>query len=40
MKSVVDYDILPMLAEYWFDNDDNVKRWKDSFEKRVFNDEV
>ena len=40
MKSVVDYDILPMLAEYWFDNDDNVKRWKDSFEKRIFNDEV
>lgn len=35
MKSVVDYDILPMLAEYWFDDDSNVQRWKNSF-KEVF----
>ena len=35
MKSVVDYDILPMLSEYWFDDDSNVQRWKNSF-KEVF----
>ena len=31
MKSVVDYDIMPMLEEYWIDNDDGsekLKYWK------------
>ena len=27
MRAVVDYDILPMLSEYWFDDDDKVQRW-------------
>ena len=27
MQSIVDYDILPMLAEYWFDDGDKVQRW-------------
>lgn len=27
MQSVVDYDILPMLSEYWFDDDAKVQRW-------------
>jgi len=27
MQSVVDYDILPMLLEYWFDDDSKVQRW-------------
>lgn len=27
MQSVVDYDILPMLSEYWFDDDTKVQRW-------------
>lgn len=27
MQSVVDYDILPMLQEYWFDDDAKVQRW-------------
>ena len=27
MQSVVDYDILPMLSEYWFDDDSKVQRW-------------
>lgn len=27
MQSVVDYDILPMLQEYWFDDDSKVQRW-------------
>ena len=28
MESVVDYDILPMLSEYWFDDSDKLHRWK------------
>ena len=27
MQSVVDYDIVPMLQEYWFDDDSKVQRW-------------
>lgn len=27
MQSVVDYDILPMLSEYWFDDDARVQHW-------------
>ena len=27
MQAVVDYDILPMLSEYWFDDDSKVQRW-------------
>ena len=27
MQSVVDYDIIPMLQEYWFDDDSKVQRW-------------
>lgn len=27
MQSVVDYDILPMLSEYWFDDDTRVQHW-------------
>lgn len=28
MKDVVDYDILPMLKEYWFDDDGKLQRWE------------
>lgn len=28
LHSVVDYDILPMLSEYWFDDEDEFQRWK------------
>lgn len=27
MQSVVDYDILPMLQEYWFDDESKVQSW-------------
>lgn len=27
LKEVVNYDILPMLQEYWFDNRAEVDRW-------------
>jgi len=29
IKEIVDYDIIPMLNEYWFDDTDNVKKWSD-----------
>lgn len=28
MESVVDYDILPMLEEYWFDDESKFQRWE------------
>lgn len=28
LHSVVDYDILPMLSEYWFDDKNEFQRWK------------
>lgn len=28
LREIVDYDILPMLSEYWFDDEDKVTRWK------------
>ncbi len=27
LKAVVNYDILPMLEEYWFDDESKVKKW-------------
>ena len=28
LREVVDYDILPMLSEYWFDDEAKVTRWE------------
>ena len=28
LKSIVEYDILPMLREYWFDDTDKLKSWE------------
>ena len=28
MRSVVEFDILPMLREYWFDEPDKLSRWE------------
>ena len=28
VRSIVDYDILPMLAEYWFDDSGKLQRWE------------
>jgi 5-methylcytosine-specific restriction protein B len=28
LRSVVDYDILPMLSEYWFDDSSKFQRWE------------
>ena len=30
LRSIVDYEILPMLEEYYFDNAENFQRWKDN----------
>lgn len=28
LRSIVDYDILPMLSEYWFDDTSKLQRWE------------
>ena len=28
LKQVVNYDIIPMLNEYWFDNEDKRRKWE------------
>lgn len=38
MRSVVEFDILPMLTEYWFDEPQKVRRWEEKL-CGVFNDE-
>lgn len=37
LKSVVAYDIIPMLQEYWFDNRQEVKKWSNKLNE-VFHD--
>ena len=37
LRSIVDYDIIPMLSEYWFDDKDSLKTWTDKL-RGVFND--
>lgn len=37
LKEVVNYDILPMLREYWFDNKSEVDRWSNKL-NGIFND--
>ncbi len=37
MRSVVKFDILPMLSEYWFDDSEKYKRWENNL-NGVFND--
>ena len=37
MQSVVEFDIIPMLAEYWFDAPEKLHRWEENL-RGVFND--
>ena len=37
MRSVVEFDILPMLGEYWFDEPEKLKRWEKNL-RGVFDD--
>lgn len=39
MELIVTYDILPMLKEYWFDEEDKVNSWVSNF-KGVLNDKT
>lgn len=39
LHAVVDYDILPMLEEYWFDDDGKYQQWKKELQG-VFHDEA
>ena len=38
MRSVVEFDILPMLSEYWFDEPAKLQRWEKNL-RGVFDDE-
>lgn len=38
MRSVVEFDLLPMLAEYWFDEPKKLQRWEESL-RGVLHDE-
>ena len=37
LHQVINYDIIPMLQEYWFDNRSEVKKWETEL-KSIFND--
>ncbi len=37
MRSVVEFEILPMLSEYWFDENDKLQRWEERL-RGVFDD--
>ena len=37
MRSVVEFDILPMLSEYWFDDPDRISKWEKNL-RGVFDD--
>ena len=37
MRSVVEFDILPMLSEYWFDDSTKLERWENNL-RGVFDD--
>ena len=35
LASIVEYELIPMLKEYWFDEPDNVCKWTDELNKAV-----
>lgn len=37
LHQVIDYDIIPMLREYWFDNREEVRKWEGRLNE-IFND--
>lgn len=38
LRSIVEYDIIPMLCEYWFDDSDSLNKWSANL-KGIFNDD-
>lgn len=39
LKSILKFDILPMIREYWFDNKDMRKRWEAEINKLIKNED-
>lgn len=35
LRSVVNYDLIPMLEEYWFDNEGRVREWSDKLKEAI-----
>ncbi len=35
LKSVVDYEIIPLISEYWFDEPDKIAEWKDRLKEAI-----
>lgn len=35
MRSIVDYEILPMLSEYWFDDHAKLQKWRNSLHEAI-----
>lgn len=38
LRIIVEYDIIPMLKEYWFDDKEKVKMWSANL-RGIFNDD-
>lgn len=38
LRSIAEYDIIPMLCEYWFDDSDSLNKWSANL-KGIFNDD-
>lgn len=32
LRHIINYEIMPLLAEYWYDSEDKVEKWNDSFQ--------
>lgn len=35
LSNVIEYEIIPLLDEYWFDNADEVNRWSNELRKCI-----
>ena len=39
LKSILKFDVLPMIREYWFDNKDMRERWEAEINKLIKNED-
>ncbi|MBO4866149.1 MAG: AAA family ATPase [Ruminococcus sp.] len=35
VRNVVEYEIIPLIEEYWFDNNDDLKKWRDKLYQAI-----
>lgn len=35
LSSVVEYELIPLLQEYWFDNPDTIKKWQEKLREAI-----